>query len=68
MSKSFFEDEPPTPDVLVARLCLLLHKVPAEIRSMTMDEIDAILYTVHCENHKQKEDARIQSEMRNFKG
>lgn len=68
ISKAFFENEPPTYDVVVARLCLLLHKVPAEIRSMSMDEVDSILYTVHCENHKQQEDARIQNEMRNFKG
>lgn len=68
MSKAFFEDEPPTPEVLVARLCLLLHKTPSEIRGMTMEEIDSILYTVHCENHKQKEDGRVQSEMQNFKG
>lgn len=63
----FFRDAAPTRDVIVARLCLLLHQTPEAIERMSWEEIDAILYTVKCENHKQSEGSRVQTEMQNFK-
>lgn len=35
---------------------------------MSMEEIDAVLYYVKCENHKQQENSRVQGEMSKFKG
>lgn len=51
----------------MARLCLLLHQTPEQIRRMTMEEVDAILYFEKCQNHKQQESSKVSSEMQQFK-
>lgn len=67
VSAVFFQDAAPTPEVIIARLSLLLHKLPDEIRQMSMDDVDLVLYMVKCENHKQQQDSRINSEMSKMK-
>lgn len=51
----------------VARLCLLLHQTPAAVRAMTTEEVDAISYMLHCENHRKEEEMRIAGEKNNVK-
>ena len=63
----FFQDASPTHEVIMARLCLLLHQTPEQIRRMTMEEVDAILYFEKCQNHKQQENSKVSSEMQQFK-
>lgn len=50
----------------VARLCLLLHQTPEAVRKMTTEEIDAISYLLHCEQHKREEETKIAAEKAGF--
>lgn len=49
--------------MVVARLALMLHKLPDEIRSMTVPDMDAITYLIYCEEKRNKEEAEIRAEM-----
>lgn len=49
--------------MLIARLALMLHKLPDEIRSMSVPDMDAITYLVYCEEKRNKENAEIRTEM-----
>lgn len=45
------------------RLALILHKTPDEVRDMSLEDMNALLYLIHCENKKQEQEAKIRSEM-----
>lgn len=48
--------------MVVARLSLLLHKLPSEIRTLTATELDAITYLLHCDEHRRDEETKIAAE------
>lgn len=54
--------------MVVARVALLLHKTPSEIRAMTIEDIDSILHLVATENKKQSQDAELERQKSSFKG
>jgi hypothetical protein len=54
--------------MVVARVALLLHKTPDEVRAMSIADITAILHLVHCENKKREENQRIEEEKAKFRG
>lgn len=49
--------------MVVARLALMLHKTPDEIRMMSVPDMDLITYLVYCDEKRGKEEAQIRSEM-----
>ena len=53
--------------MLVSRLCLLLHKLPSEVRQMSVEETDALIYLLHCEEHQREEGTRIAIEKSRMK-
>ena len=53
--------------MLVARLCLLLHKLPSEVRQMSVGEADSLVYLLHCEEHRREEETRIAAEKSRMK-
>lgn len=53
--------------MLIARLCLLLHKLPSEIRQMSAEEADAIVYLLHCEERQREDDTKIAIEKSKMK-
>lgn len=67
MSDTLFREQSPTQEVIAARLALTLHKTPDEIRHMSMEDVDAVLYLIRCDNHKQQEEAKVQEEMSKLK-
>jgi len=42
---------------------MLLHKTPDEVRDMSIEDADLILYLLHCQQHKEQEDANIRQGM-----
>ncbi len=53
--------------MLVARLSLLLHKLPSEVRQMSAEEADAIVYLLHCEDRQREEETKIAIEKSKMK-
>lgn len=47
----------PSKDYAIARLCLTLHKSPAEVRDMTVDDADLILQTLDLEDERKLRDS-----------
>lgn len=67
MSDTLFREHAPTQEVIAARLALTLHKTPEEIRRMSMEDVDAVLYLIRCDNHRQQEEAKVREEMAKVK-
>lgn len=67
ISGAIFRDEKPPLEMVVSRLCLILHKLPSEIRTMSIEELDAIGYLMQCDQKKTDEEARIRQAKSNMK-
>lgn len=67
ISNALFRDGKVPSEMVIARLCLALHKTPDEIRSMTLVDMDLITYVMYCDEKRSSEQARISAEMRNVK-
>lgn len=53
--------------MMVARLALILHKLPSEIRTMSFEELDAIGYLMKSEKLRDDREAKIREAKAKFK-